>query len=234
MGTTRVRWLLDSVILIDHFNGIDAATRFIASEHEDIALSPITRAEVFTGFDEDELPPARGLLDRFPTLSVTATEADLATSLRRSEGWRLPDALQAALARTNGLRLVTRNTKDFSPDRHRFVEVPYTLSPLGLPAMPDCGTRNASAPGRSAARQATRSGRDPGELAGSGPDRETPVRAAELDPDPVVEAYKRHIDRSLLRQNLKRSIEERVANLIALQGLAAEARRAGQAPGKHR
>ena len=48
-----------------------------------------------------------------------------------------------------------------------------------------------------------------------------------LEPDPVVEAYKRDIDRTLLRQNLRRSVEERVANLIALQRLALEARRAG-------
>lgn len=124
-----MKWLLDSVIFIDHFNGIDPATKFIAGEHENIALSPITRAEVLTGFDEEHLPLARGLLDRFPTLPVTATEADLAASLRRSEGWRLPDAFQAAVARSNGLRLVTRNTRDFPPTRYDFVETPYTVAP---------------------------------------------------------------------------------------------------------
>lgn len=126
-----MRWLLDSVILIDHFNCIESATRFIADEREDIALSPITRAEVLTGFDRDQLPLARGLLDRFPTLPVTATEADLAASLRRSEGWRLPDALQAAVARCNGLRLVTRNTKDFPPERYGFVDIPYVVARPG-------------------------------------------------------------------------------------------------------
>ena len=45
--------------------------------------------------------------------------------------------------------------------------------------------------------------------------------------DPVVDAYKRHIDRTLLRQNLRRTVTERVENLMALQRLAAEARRAG-------
>ena len=45
----------------------------------------------------------------------------------------------------------------------------------------------------------------------------------------MVEAYKRHVDRTLLRQNLRRSVTERVENLIALQELAAEARRAGRA-----
>ncbi len=43
-----MRWLLDSVILTDHFNGIDPATRFIAGESMDIALSPVTRQGHFT------------------------------------------------------------------------------------------------------------------------------------------------------------------------------------------
>ena len=55
-----------------------------------------------------------------------------------------------------------------------------------------------------------------------------PTRAAEFEPDPVIEAYKRDIDRTLLRQNLRRSVTERVANLMALQRLAVEARRAGR------
>lgn len=46
--------------------------------------------------------------------------------------------------------------------------------------------------------------------------------------DPVVEAYKRDLDLASLRQNLKRSVEERIAALVALQRLADEARRAGQ------
>ena len=58
----------------------------------------------------------------------------------------------------------------------------------------------------------------------------TPTRPIDpdqaLDPDPVVEAYKRDLDRTLLRENLKRSVEERVAALVALQRLAEEARRA--------
>ncbi len=126
-----MRWLLDSVILIDHFNGIDPATRFIVRERGDIVLSPITRAEVLTGFDDDGRSLAFELLNHFPTLPVTAAEADLAAALRRSEGWRLPDALQAAVALRNEVRLVTRDTKDFPPGRHDFVEVPYVVRPPG-------------------------------------------------------------------------------------------------------
>ena len=53
------------------------------------------------------------------------------------------------------------------------------------------------------------------------------------EPDPVIEAYKKDVDRTLLRENLKRSIAERLAQLVALQQLAEEARRAGR-PGKKR
>ena len=36
-------------------------------------------------------------------------------------------ALQAALARYHSLSLVTRNTRDFPPDRYGFVVIPYVL-----------------------------------------------------------------------------------------------------------
>ena len=58
------------------------------------------------------------------------------------------------------------------------------------------------------------------------------MRTDALQSDPIVEAYKRHVDRTSLRQNLRRTVTERVANLNALQRLAAEARRAGRFPVK--
>jgi hypothetical protein len=47
-------------------------------------------------------------------------------------------------------------------------------------------------------------------------------------PDLVIEAYKKDVDRTLIRENLRRSVEERFLNLIALQRLAEELRRAGR------
>jgi hypothetical protein len=49
-----------------------------------------------------------------------------------------------------------------------------------------------------------------------------------LEPDPVIEAYKKDIDRTLLRENLKRSVEERLRDLMRLQGFSDEWRRAAQ------
>lgn len=119
--------LLDSVILIDHFNGIIDATGFLERHHAESVLSAITRAEVLTGFDPDDEAPARALLDRFPTLPIDRPAADRAATLRRRHGWRLPDALQAAVALEHGLKLVTRDAGDFPPERHDFVVVPYRL-----------------------------------------------------------------------------------------------------------
>lgn len=56
----------------------------------------------------------------------------------------------------------------------------------------------------------------------------TGMTAESFEPDPVIEAYKKDVDRTLLRQNLRRSVAERLANLLALQRLAEEAREAGR------
>jgi len=115
------------VILIDHLNGHQEATLCIARLAPEAALSVITRAEVLAGFEPSEMAAALGLLDRFPTLIVDKPVADLAARLRREHRWKMPDALQAALARYHSLELVTRNTRDFPPDRHPFVVLPYVL-----------------------------------------------------------------------------------------------------------
>jgi len=46
--------------------------------------------------------------------------------------------------------------------------------------------------------------------------------------DPVVSAYRAHVDRTLIQKNLKLSVEERFLQLMELQRLAAELREAGR------
>jgi len=127
MGTPTVKFLLDSVILIDHFNGIPAASAYLVQVRSEAAISVITRAEVLTGFQQEHLPTARRFLEAFVTLAIDKETADSAALLRRENGWKLPDAFQAALALQHGLKLVTRNSKDFLPERHDFVHIPYRL-----------------------------------------------------------------------------------------------------------
>ena len=54
-----------------------------------------------------------------------------------------------------------------------------------------------------------------------GPQMETPATRREdpdeahLEPDAVIEAYKRDVDRTLIREQLRRTVDERVRNMIA-------------------
>jgi predicted nucleic acid-binding protein len=117
--------LLDSVILIDHLNGISAATEYLESLTE-ASISVIARAEVLAGVPISAMAEVKEWLDRYPTLSIDRQTADLAADLRRKNKWKLPDAFQAAIATQHGLQLATRNTRDFPPQRHPFVVVPYS------------------------------------------------------------------------------------------------------------
>ena len=49
-----------------------------------------------------------------------------------------------------------------------------------------------------------------------------------MERDPVIEEYKKHVDRTLLRENLKLTVEQRLRNLMELQKLSEELQRAGR------
>ncbi len=59
-------------------------------------------------------------------------------------------------------------------------------------------------------------------MGGGEPNREPLIK------DPVVEAYKKGIDRTLIRENLKLSVEDRFRKAMALARFADEMRRAGR------
>ena len=120
--------LLDSVILIDHFNDIAEASTFIAGlDPGKTAISVISYAEILVGFEEEAIEEAKALLNHYEILSIDTLIAEKAAELRRRYGWKLPDAFQAALALHHRLKLCTRNTKDFNAKKLSFVEVPYKL-----------------------------------------------------------------------------------------------------------
>jgi len=130
MGAVGVRpaYLLDSVILIDHLRGIEAATDWLAKlEEGEAVISVITRAEVLCGGAPEEVPPATELCDRFECLPLTRDDATEAARMRRDQHMKLPDALQAAAARRHGLKLVTRDVRGFDEKKSSVVLVPYQL-----------------------------------------------------------------------------------------------------------
>lgn len=54
------------------------------------------------------------------------------------------------------------------------------------------------------------------------------------DPDPVIELYKRDVDRTLLLENLRKSPDLRIREMIDLLAFHDEARRAVRAAGRDR
>ena len=120
-----VRAVLDTNILIDHLNGIEAARAEIA-RYGQPSISVITWMEVMVGAPQSAEAPTRAFLDRFERIDVDETIAEAAVALRREHRMRLPDAIILATARCRGALLVTRNTKDFDPTEPG-VRAPYKL-----------------------------------------------------------------------------------------------------------
>jgi predicted nucleic acid-binding protein len=128
MERFALKYLIDSVIVIDHLNGIESATAFLREHGTAAALSVVTRAEVLAGSSDDHADAVLALLNSFPALPITVDIADLAATLRRTQRWKLPDALQAAVAIRHDRVLVTRNTRDFQAGgTDPVVLVPYRL-----------------------------------------------------------------------------------------------------------
>lgn len=56
----------------------------------------------------------------------------------------------------------------------------------------------------------------------------------DIESDRLIDAYIRDVDRTLIRENLRLSVEERFEKLIRLQQFAEELRRAGRERGSSR
>lgn len=59
------------------------------------------------------------------------------------------------------------------------------------------------------------------------------LRRHGIEPDPVIEAYKRDVDRTLLRENLNLTAQQRLEKLASVQSFAGELRRAMRAAKYH-
>ena len=120
-----LKYLIDSDVLIDHMNGRVEAGMFLQEHGEESAISVITRAEVLAGLEGESQRIGAKFLDGFSAIGIDVAIADTAAAVRREKRWKLPDAFQVAIARQRGLKLVTRNVRDFPPERFKFVLIPY-------------------------------------------------------------------------------------------------------------
>lgn len=105
--------LFDSNVII-YLSKRELPLSFI-DQFEDIRISVVTYMEIL-GFpfkDSQEKVLVEELVDLFETVFINQSIADRVVKIRRSHTIKLPDAIIAATAMSEGLTLVTRNTDDF-------------------------------------------------------------------------------------------------------------------------
>ena len=117
--------LLDTNILIDYLNGIEAAKGEI-ERYDTVMISAITWMEVMVGAKDEETITIKAFLSRFVQIPVNSDIAERAVAIRRQTRMRLPDAIIWASAKSENALLVSRNSKDFPPDLPD-VRMPYSI-----------------------------------------------------------------------------------------------------------
>ncbi len=118
--------LFDTNILIDYSRGIEPARKLITTTPHRL-ISLITWMEFLIGIPLPAQEETKLFLnENFDVIEISRKIAEEAVLIRKTHKIALPDALIYASAKTEGLTLLTRNTKDFNPDWDD-VNVPYSL-----------------------------------------------------------------------------------------------------------
>jgi len=121
-----MRAVIDTNIIIDYLNGIEAAKEEL-NRYEFPIISIITWMEVFAGVEqEEEKQIIHHFFERFRIEDIDTVIGWEAVKVRKERKIRLPDAIIEATAKVNETILVTRNTKDFSPTLPH-IRLPYKL-----------------------------------------------------------------------------------------------------------
>ena len=113
-------YLLDTNAVIYYFKGMQKAVavfKLIEDANEEVNLSVITKIELLSFDNEDELKNIDRLLVISRIFSLDDEIVDKTIEVRRKYKLKLPDAIIAATAMINNLILVTHNKKDFKEIR---------------------------------------------------------------------------------------------------------------------
>jgi len=113
-------YLLDTNAVIYYFKGMQKAVavfKLIEDANEEVNLSVITKIELLSFDNEDELKNIDRLLVNSRIFSLDDEIVDKTIEVRRKYKLKLPDAIIAATAMVNNLILVTHNKKDFKEIR---------------------------------------------------------------------------------------------------------------------
>jgi len=110
----KMRYLLDTNILIYYLNGDKKAIDFVDKNLKESAISSITYLEILVfSYDEEEDKQVRDFLELFKIYDVEKKVLDMAIKNYRKKKVKMADNLIGSTAKIYGLSLVTRNVDDF-------------------------------------------------------------------------------------------------------------------------
>ncbi len=110
-----MKYLLDSNIIIYYLNGEKKVYDFVERYKAVSAISLISYCEVLNyDFSKEDELLVREFLDEFEILSVSKNIINKALSNRKSKKIKMADNFILATAQIFDLKIVTRNSKDFS------------------------------------------------------------------------------------------------------------------------
>lgn len=127
----KTNFLIDTNILIYHTKGLKKSIDFLKDRicEETFNISILTKIE-FLGWDKhttDGFAKCRKLLKFATIIEIDDTIADKAIELRRIKKIKLADAVIAATALVNDMKLATRNIDDFKGIQKLNVANPFEM-----------------------------------------------------------------------------------------------------------
>lgn len=117
-----MRCLFDTNILIDYLCGRKEAKDIMLNASKP-AISIISKIEILSGVEENEIQITKDFLDHFEVIDLDWKVAEIASEIRWDAKLKLPDAIIWASAKSIGALLVTRDNA--FPNSASDVKVPY-------------------------------------------------------------------------------------------------------------
>lgn len=110
-----MKYLIDSNIIIYHFNDENLATSFLLNNKNQCAISQITYIEVLSfSFTPEQEADVKEFLEGFKIIDINREIAIQATRNRKLKKIKVPDNIIVSSAQVNDLILVTQNIADFN------------------------------------------------------------------------------------------------------------------------
>jgi len=123
------RYLIDTNVVIDYLENKLPLKSSTILDKTDIQISVISRMEILAWpkATENQIETLTGFIDASLVLGLSEPVIIKAIDIRKKYRIKLPDAIIAATAITNGFILLTRNINDFGKIQELISADPYKL-----------------------------------------------------------------------------------------------------------